>query len=259
MLRKFIIFGLFLFACLRFSEGLAEEWQARRSSHFIVYYKEAPEDFIENVIDAAEDYYNSITNDLGFTRYDAWGWDERAKIYIYNDKQEFINATTQPSWAGGSAHIKEKKISTFILEAGFFDSMLPHELGHIIFREFVGERDDLPRWLEEGVASYSEKSRRFTAGKIVKLAIENKKFIPLTELSKINLSALQDKESVDLFYAESASLVYFLLTKFNRYNFIDFCNALKRGESFDTALHRGYPRFDNLADLDKQWQRYLSE
>lgn len=257
MNRKRLIILLITFIFLQFSNCFAQDWKTRRSNHFIVYYKEAPEDFIDNVIEEAEGYYNSITSDLGFTRFDSWAWEERAKIYIYNDKQEFTNATQQPSWAAGAAQYQEKKISTYPLAAGFFDTMLPHELGHIIFREFVGTRDDLPLWLEEGVASYEEKSRRFEASKIVKQAILNKKFVPLPDLFKAALQSSQDKDFVELFYAESASLVYFLLTKFNKHNFTDFCKALKDGKNFDQALHEGYPRFDNIEDLNRQWLRFL--
>ncbi|MDP2939398.1 MAG: peptidase MA family metallohydrolase [Candidatus Omnitrophota bacterium] len=257
MSKKLFIILFLLGVFLQHNLCFAKEWNSHRSSHFLVYYKKAPEDFIDEVIETAEEYYRSITSDLGFTRFDEWSWDERAKIYIYDDLDEYVKATNQPSWSGGSASYSEKRINTYPHASGFFDTLLPHELAHIIFREFVGLRTNLPLWLDEGVASCQEKAKRWGSAKVVKKAIADKKFIPLTELEKVSLRSSQDKDLVELFYAESANIVYFLLTEFNRYNFVDFCKALKEGKKFDEALHKGYPRFDNLEDLNRAWISYL--
>ena len=239
------------------SVSLAEDWEEQSSNHFVVYYKDAPADFINNVNESAEQYYSSITNELGFTRYNGWLWENKATIYIYNDAQDYLNATKQPSWSAGLAAYREKKITTYIADAGFFDTILPHELGHIIFREFIGFRSDIPNWLDEGVASCQERARRFGSSKIVRRALAEKRFVPLTELEKVSIYSSKDKDFVELFYAEAASVVYFLLTNFNRRDFVDFCTALKKGKSFNEALHEGYPRFENLDELNRQWLRFL--
>jgi hypothetical protein len=237
--------------------SFAENWQSRSGSHFIVYFKDAPEDFIANVLDSAEEYYRDITSNLGFTRYGAWSWEDRGKIYIYRDAEDYVQATKQPGWSGGSALYREKIINTYPLAAGFFDTLLPHELGHIIFREFVGFRSDLPLWLDEGVSSYQEKARRWGSNKTVKEAIKDKTFIPLEELSRRVLSASTDKKTVELFYAESGSVIYYLITKFGRYRFEEFCEALKKGEGIDQALNSAYSRFVNVKDLEEAWLDYL--
>ncbi|HQP91972.1 MAG TPA: hypothetical protein PLU24_04785, partial [Candidatus Omnitrophota bacterium] len=145
---------LLMVSCFIFSGfSLAEEdgFTEKKSTHFIVYYKEIPEEFADQVIEYGEKYYDELTEKLGFTRYDYWTWDKRAKIYIYPDQESYIKATGQPAWSGGVAAYDQKTIWSFPREAGFFDSLLPHELGHIIFREVIGYRQ-VPLWLEEGVA-----------------------------------------------------------------------------------------------------------
>lgn len=249
-----LVFSLIIYLPLVYCE---ENWKSQRSNRFIVYYKDAPDDFIQEVIDTAEEYYRSITNELGFTRFSDWLWENRATIYIYNDSQEYLDATKQPSWSAGLAAYRERKITTFLADSGFFDTLLPHELGHIIFREFVGFRSGIPQWFEEGVASYQEKAKRVGATKALRQAIAEKKFIPLTELEKVSLVSSQDKDFVELFYSESGSVVYFLLTRFSKHNFVDLCKALKEGKSFEQALHDGYPRFDNVEELNREWVRYL--
>ena len=70
---------------------------------------------------------------------------------------------------------------------GFFDTLLPHELGHIIFRDYIGFTAAVPLWFEEGVAIYQEKAKRLGSNKTVKEAIENGQFIPLSQLSGVRL------------------------------------------------------------------------
>ncbi|MFH1655109.1 MAG: peptidase MA family metallohydrolase [Candidatus Omnitrophota bacterium] len=239
---------------------LEEGWHERKSTHFLIYYKDAPDDFVEEVLDAAEDYYQKITRELGFTRYKYWLWDDRAKIYIYEDADDYHSTTGKPKWASGHAVYQFKTIFTYPLASGFFDTLLPHELGHIIFREFVGfKNSNVPLWLDEGVATYQEKSKRWGADKLVKKAIKAEKFIPLDELTKINNLIPLEKDKVDLFYNESVSVVYFLISKHGRYNFMTFCRALRDGKSLDRAIDYAYTRFNDLDDLNKVWYRYLTK
>src|SRR4030042_4577876 len=119
-------------------EAQINNWNISKSTHFIIYYKEAPQRFIDQLIDKAEGYYNDIADNLGFRRYNFWLWDNRAKIYIYDDAETYQAATKQPAWSYGCANVQDKVISTFINSKVFFDTILPHETGHIIFREFIG-------------------------------------------------------------------------------------------------------------------------
>ncbi|MDP3142715.1 MAG: peptidase MA family metallohydrolase [Candidatus Omnitrophota bacterium] len=256
-MKKVLALTVGLFICFSTVLSFALNWSERKSSHFVIYFKDAPEDFIDNVIDAAEEYYREITSDLGFTRYGSWTWEDRAKIYIYKDADDYVQTTKQPEWSSGSTSYRDKVINTFPLASGFFDTLLPHELGHIIFREFVGFRTDIPLWLDEGVASYQEKARRWGSNKTVKKAIEDKTFIPLDELSQRVLSAKSDRNVVELFYAESGSVVYYLITKFGKYRFVDFCRALKEGRTFEDSLRYAYSRFENVKDLNRAWLNYL--
>lgn len=236
-----------------------KEWKALKSDHFIVYYKDIKEDFVRKTIENAEAYYQSIAEELGFTRYNFWLWDNRAKIYIYNDAQDYQEKTGKPSWSGGAAYYHEKAIETYPQAQGFFQSLLPHELGHIIFREFIGTQNNAPVWLDEGVAMYQEKFRRKDLKKKLLKAIEEKKLIPLNKLSEINIMFVKDKEAVDLYYTEAISAVEFLITKFGKDNFVRLCKALKERKNFDQAIEESYRVFKNLEELDKLWLRYLKE
>jgi hypothetical protein len=87
---------IFVFSFGPVFAGASDEWKQEKSTHFIVCYKNAPEQFIKNLTDRAEEYYNKIADDLGFRRFNFWLWDNRAKIYIHDNKEAYQAATGQP-------------------------------------------------------------------------------------------------------------------------------------------------------------------
>lgn len=245
--------------CLWLSFTLANtnDWSVVKSTHFIVYYKNAPGDFIEQLIEKSEYYYDKIADDLGLRRFDFWLWDNRAKIYIHDDAKAYQTATNQPGWSVGCAIIKEKVIHTFPYAKGFFQTTLPHEMGHIIFREFVGfDNQAVPIWLDEGVASYQENLIYSMAHKLVIEAIATNKFVNLENLSKINPQLIKDNESALLFYAEAVSMIDYMVKEFGKDNFILFCQNLRDKADLERAISYAYP-FRNIQELDQAWQKYI--
>jgi len=244
--------------CLSSLAAASEAWKELKSRHFIVYYKGTSVDFARTVSDSAEEYFYQITRDLGFIRHQSWSFDERARIYIYDDKEDYIESSRQANWSAGAAYYEERTIKTYPAAAGFFDSLLPHELGHIIFYEFIGnKRAYIPRWFDEGVAMYQEKAQRWGSHQAVKKALDDKTFIPLEELSRTVLDQHSSKELVQLFYAESASAVYFLIKENGDFRFLTFCKNLKDGLTFERAMELSYPHFRTLKQLNEAWVAYL--
>ncbi len=232
----------------------SSEWKELKGRHFVIYYKSSPRDFIKTVLDSAEDYYYTIIDDFGFTRDKIWTWDERVKIYIYDSQDDYITGAKQAHWSAGSTMLGSKTIRTFPSAHGFFDSLLPHELGHIIFRDYVGFESKIPLWFDEGVAMYQEKAKRWGSNQLVSQAIKEKTFKNLSELT---LTRKSTQEDVNLFYAESASIVYYLISEFGSFRFQNFCRNLKKGLSFNRSLKKAYYRFSNVEQLNKAWVSYL--
>lgn len=252
-----IIICLLIFLSTINAYTLAEQWNDVRSTHFIVYYKGDLNDFAVKVIDKAERLYDEIADYLGFTRYNYWLWENRAMIYIYEDAEEYRSATGQPIWSSGCALTKEKTIKTYPRALGFFDTVLPHEMAHIIFREFVGfDNPNVPIWLDEGVAGYQEKAKRYNVERIIRTAITNNKFITLENLHILNPHTINNPELVDIFYAEAISIVHYLIKEFGRDRFVRFCRALRDKKTLNEVLDSAY-RFTGIKELDSSWQRYL--
>ncbi len=256
-MKKTVLLLLILRCFIHSGRSESKNWHEKRSTHFIVYFRNAPLKFVYKVIDKAEDYYRDIADSLGFRRYQFWLWENRAKIYIYDEAQGYQQATGSPKWSYGHVMPRDKIIHSFYNERRFIDQILPHELGHIIFREFVGfENTSIPLWLDEGVACYQEFRRRPTADAIVRAAIEKGKFIDLERLSSFTSRSMADDETVQVFYAESVSLIAFLIAEYGNDRFVVFCRRLRDKKDFLEALKASF-RVEGLKQLEEAWKDYL--
>jgi len=235
----------------------SQKWEEQKGQDFIIYYRDVPQDFVDTVMASAEEDFRSVTANLGISRYQGWSWDKRAVIYVYRDEEDYVQNAGQAGWSHGAALVQSKVIKTYPSAHGFFDSMLPHELGHIIFREFVGMYADVPLWFEEGVAMYQEKAKRFGSDRAVRQAVEKGQFIPLTALTDMRLYNDTDENTVQLFYAEAASVVYFLITELGEQHFHQFCRELKENTRFEDALQKTYLRIKSVEDLNKMWLAHI--
>ncbi|HTY44901.1 MAG TPA: peptidase MA family metallohydrolase [Patescibacteria group bacterium] len=234
-------------------------WEKDSGTHFVVYYQNADARFVEAVLEKAEDYYTQITDALGFKRRKFWLGSERAKIYIYDTAQDYRQATDQPGWSAGCAWPLVKTIHTFPYASGFFETVLPHEMAHIIFREFVGLHNSaVPSWLEEGVASYQEVNRADSVTPAVRKLVDDGSFVSLVELDRLNPAVIPDAKLVNIFYMEAVGVVDFLVKKYGPDDFVDFCEKLEDTQDLERALWGVY-RFKGVDELDRKWQRYLKE
>ncbi|TAM39788.1 hypothetical protein EPN54_03115 [bacterium] len=230
------------------------DWNVFKSTHFQVYYHTAAEDTLNRLTQRAEEYYNDITEELGFTRFNFWTWEDRAKIYLFDTQEEYTKATGTPDWSGGESLPGTKVIRTFLTAPDFLDNILPHEMGHIIFREMVGFNNPaLPLWLEEGVASYQEKKRTPGIKKYLAGRIQNGSFMGLNDLDRYDLSRSGDKEKVELFYLESYSLLDYLISEFGKDKFVLFCQDLRDYRDLTRALALAYS-LGGREELESSWK-----
>lgn len=261
----------------------AKDWQEISGDHFFVYYKKN-KSFAKDVLQMAEKYYVGIARDLGYQRYSQfWLWDKRVKIYIHLDKKSFLKATHQPDWSEGMADYRLKQIVSYSWSEGFIESLLPHEIAHLIFRDFVGFKGEVPLWLDEGVAQWAETEKR---GEMKRLALDSyrdNKMLLVDDLMKLNIMHLKKINKVyirptltreggsgvlfltpdslvNAYYLASVSLIGFLIETYGAKRFAEFCQRLRDGGSVVDALRFAYSsRIKNLKGLEVKWREYLEE
>jgi hypothetical protein len=224
-----------------------------------VYYRGAPLEYVDRIVKEAERNYRDISEELGFTRFDKfWTWDKRVKIYLYNTRGEYIKETRQSEWSGAHINIIMREVYAYLDMENFLNIVLPHELGHIIFREFVGFKRELPLWLDEGVVSYLEKAEKAERLMVARAVAKTSYFVPLSQL---NTSRPGIGMMPDVFYAEAASIVEFLITTYGKDKFFEFCGKLKDlrfDQGWFDAVAETY-HFRNLGDMNKKWMDWLNK
>ncbi len=240
--------------------AFAFDWQEIKGDHFIVYYG-GDQVFARDALRKAEVYYNRIADDLGYARHsNFWQWENRARIMIYPTEKQFQEASGEPAWSKGTADYSQKQILTFAWSGDFLESLLPHEIAHLVFRDFVGFKGEVPLWLDEGVAQYEEPKKRALARRYGSLLLQKQKMLPFVDMGSVHLSEWQEEETVQFFYMQSLSVVEFLLKRHGAISFAGFCRELRDGKSLDEALLVSYPgRIGGLEDLQSQWIKYVME
>ena len=272
-MRKLVIFFIFIGVLFSvslaygYTRKLANGYLEERTMHFIVcFHKNVNKEFIKKIKKASESNYMTIVEDLYFFRDDPWTFDNRATIYVHKDRTEYLKETGMPDWSYGMADLKEKEIHTYEGTWSFVKRTLRHEMTHLIFRDYIGNRADLPLWLNEGAAVYMEhkKTRKTRAYSVKRLFKEE--YIPLRELCVDNylepygISASKEErelgDNVNKFYDQSLSLLYFLIKRYDRFKFNMLCKSLKTGKNFDEVFFSTYRSIKDYDDLEKKWKRF---
>ncbi|MFH0985428.1 MAG: peptidase MA family metallohydrolase [Candidatus Omnitrophota bacterium] len=236
-----------------------EPWKEVRGDHFIVYHG-GDDSFAGEVLRKAEQYYTKIGEDLGYERRSGfWQWDKRVRIYIYKNKEEFRKHSGRAGWSEGYADYTKKTIVSYEWKEGFLEALLPHEITHLIFRDYVGFQGEVPTWLDEGVAQWQEPAKRKIVRSTMKFYLENARGFSLDNLTTIDIRNVSARPAVDIFYIQAASLVDFLVTAYGSDNFIFFCRQLRDGKSIEAALPFAYPtQMRTIKELEEKWKAYIS-
>lgn len=218
------------------------------------------------MLQRAELYYNKVAAHIGYSRYqDFWTWDERVKIVVYANQSVFTKETGLPPWSkGGAIHekrfFKSRAIITFKQEQGFLDGFLPHEIAHLIFKDFTGNRSDIPLWFEEGIAQLQERGKKEAANQMLKKFVAKDYYFSAEGLYRADIRHEMNSVKVAIFYAQSVSMVDFLISKYGSESFMTLCSHLKRGKSLKKAIILAYqPSINSLSEFEKRWLAAMSQ
>ncbi len=159
-------------------------------------------------------------------------------------------------WTGGVAFtdfgIIAISISPSQLEWG--ERALTHELTHLVVHQATfSPYGQLPVWLDEGLATHSEGELDYDLRSSLNRAISEGTLISVRSLCS-PFSAYADKARLS--YAQSYSLVEYLLNNYGQDKMLDLLTILKQGSTYDEALTEVYG-FD-IDALDVGWRATLT-
>jgi hypothetical protein len=177
------------------------------------------------------------------------------KIYIYESTQDLQGAMIFPAdWTGGVA-FAEFGIIAIGINQGTLDwgkGALAHELTHLVVHQMTfNPYSGMPTWLDEGLAMYNEGSLDPSFTNILKTSMKNNTLISVRSLAS-PFSA--DANEALLSYAQSYSIVEYLVTTYGQGKMLDLLNTFKEGSTYDDAFRKVYG-FD-MEGLNSLWLKY---
>lgn len=231
-------------------------WQSLTSTvpqggELSLFWYEGGDSFARELMDACEEGLAWLTQDIGT-------YPERPiKIYIYASTSDLQGAMIFPQeWSGGVAFTA---FSTIVIgippsELDWGKRALVHELTHLVVHQATfSPYGQLPLWLDEGLATYNEGELDLVLRSYLEEAILKDELISVRSLCS-PFSAYSEKAYLS--YAQSYSLVEYLLDSYGQDKMLDLLALLKQGHTYDEALTEVYG-FD-IDGLDARWRATLT-
>ncbi len=224
---------------------------APQGSEMSLFWYEGSDSFARELMDTCEEGLARLTQDIGT-------YPERPiNIYIYASDDDLKGAMIFPQeWTGGVAFTAFSTIAIGISpsELNWGKRALVHELTHLVVHQATfSPYGQLPLWLDEGLAMYNEGEPDPVLRSYLEEAILEDELISVRSLCS-PFSAYSEKASLS--YAQSYSLVEYLLDNYGQDSMLDLLTIFKQGSTYDEALTEVYG-FD-IDGLDARWRATLT-
>ncbi len=177
-------------------------------------------------------------------------------IYIYANTDDMKDAILyEPAWTGGEAFPEQDivilGISQSDLEWGR-DAMV-HELTHVLVGHLTFScLSEVPTWLNEGLAVYSEGDLDTYSQNQLDDAIRNDTLLTVRSLSG-GFSEIPDKAYLS--YSQSYSITKFLIETYGQDKMTALLVDLRDGMTIDEALQQTYGF--NIDGLEEAWRQAI--
>lgn len=227
------------------------EWRSVASQGIRLYWYRG-EDVGQTLLDAAVAGLDRLQGEMGIQLHDD------AQIFIYGSSDDMRDAVLYiQDWAGGVAFSEYNVILIGVPPSIADDwgrSTVRHELAHLVVEQFGrsclgGSR---PTWLNEGLAVYAEGPLQADFVRSLEVAQEENSFSPVRSL---NGAFPSHDEQASIAYAQSYSLVAYLLEEYGREKMQELLLTLAQGEGYDDALEYVYGF--NEDGLEVAWRQAI--
>jgi hypothetical protein len=183
-------------------------------------------------------------------------WSPKCDIYVHDSVDEYARITRQgPSSPGHSqtgvdrGKITNRRIDLRRNGTDLVHAILPHEITHVVLADRFSARP-MPRWADEGMAVLTEPSEKKQAH-LRNLGDYLKRGHVYSARQLMTMDDYPSGNQWPMFYAESVSLVDFLVNRGGPTKFIQFMeSSLQNG--YDAELKRVYG-LAGMDELDRAW------
>jgi len=209
------------------------DWRELSSDRIILYWYNGDDDFGQALFDRALEALDQLNRDTGVTV------EKTVKIFIYGSHSDLLGALekgAKKEWTGGRTFADQGivliGVSPGNLEWGKRATV--HELTHVVMHQVTDTPlGGLPTWLDEGLAMYAEGDLEPVYVAELNEAIESNTLISVQSLSS---SFSADSDLAGLSYAESYSLVDFILDQYGEEKMTQLVDLFAQGAPSDCPL-----------------------
>lgn len=227
-------------------------WSSLTEGEVTIYWYQGDESFARELMTTAQEALVRLSEDTGAYL------DKPAKVYIYASAQDLQGGMIYPQeWTGGAAFTRHGIIAIGIAtnNLAWGKRAMTHELTHLVIHQMIfNPYSDLPTWLDEGLAVYNEGTVSSQFATRLNKAMAEGSLLSVRSIAS-PFSAYSD-EAI-LAYAQSRSLVEFLITNYGSDKMLELLNTFRQGSSYDNALEKVYG-FD-MDGLNSLWRDYVTE
>jgi len=227
-------------------------WRSLTEGKVTIYWYEGNESFAQELMATTRQALVRLGENTGAYL------EKPVKIYIYANARDLQGAMIYPQeWTGGVAFTRYGTIAIGIApeNINWGKRAITHELTHLVIHQItLNPYSDLPTWLDEGLAMYTEGMLQPQFATFLDRAMAENGLISVRSLSS-PFSAYAGE--ANLAYAQSYSLVEFLIGNYGQSKMLELLNTFRQGSGYDAALERVYG-FD-MDGLDTLWRDYITE
>jgi peptidase MA superfamily protein len=210
------------------------DWKTLNGDVVRVHWIEGDQAFGQRALKIGDDAVKASADLLGVTE------TEPLDFFIYADQSAFYDALGPgtPENVGGEAHPDIRTLFALIrpseINASWVESVVPHELTHVVFHTAVqNPYHDPPHWLDEGLAVYEADGYTGSYRQQVVAAAKDGTIIPLDGLSA---GFPAGRDAFFLAYAESVSAVDRIVRVAGRDALVRLIRSYHDGVSDDEAF-----------------------
>jgi hypothetical protein len=226
-------------------------WDMQKSQDVEVYAYNRNEAFNKLILDRAQQAVDELRVEYGVDQVTA------IRIWIYNSGKDFAGSQQGNSseWIAGTAYQNLHLILATIPEGNKSEigRIIPHEISHqILFQATRNPFNITPTWFDEGLAVNHQDNGNEDFPAMVRDAAERGQ---LFSIRALNSNFPYDASETALAYAESSSIVTFIVDRFGEEKLKAVVDAYREGVSHDEAFRIGLGV--DLTELDRLWKESL--
>jgi len=226
-------------------------WRSLTEGEITIYWYKGNDSLAREIMLSAQQALARLAEDTGAEL------EKPVKLYIYASAQDLRGAMIYPQeWTGGVAFTRYGIIAIGIASDNLYwgKRAVAHELTHLVIHQMtLNPYNDLPTWLDEGLAMHTEGILGLEYTTYLNKAMAEKSLISVRSLSS-PFSAYAEQSYLS--YAQSYMLVDFLISKYGQAKMLELLLTFRQGSSYDGALEKVYG-FD-MDTLDNLWQDYVT-